>query len=142
MAQNVKVAVRCRPMSSKEMDRGCNNIATVSNAMLCLLCAAIVTIDILCIALHCIALPLHQLIYILFSAFLQITDTTIKLTGGDGAKNREFTFDCCYDDKSHQSQVYEDLGKNVIEKALEGYNGTIFACKTYICCIVMYCNII
>lgn len=53
--------------------------------------------------------------------------------GPDGAKNREFTFDRCYDEQSEQHQVYDDLGKMIIEKALEGYNGTIFACKQTSC---------
>ena len=31
MDSNVKVAIRCRPLSSKETGRGCNNIVRISN---------------------------------------------------------------------------------------------------------------
>jgi hypothetical protein len=82
---NIKVAVRCRPMSRKETERGCQNIVTVVNNSL-----------------------------------------TIK--GIDSTKeDKSFTFDNVYDGNTAQMVVYNDLGKPVINQALDGFNGTIFA---------------
>eukprot|EP01039_Chlorochromonas_danica_P009989 gene9989-11047_t len=82
---NVKVAVRCRPMSRKEMDRGCSNI-------------------------------------------VQVVDNVLTIKGADGNyEDKTFTFDHVYDGNSTQVQVYQDLGRPVVNQALEGFNGTIFA---------------
>ena len=38
-----------------------------------------------------------------------------------------FTFDHAYGSESVQPQVYKDLGSPLLERALDGINGTIFA---------------
>ena len=38
-----------------------------------------------------------------------------------------FTYDFIYGEQSHQEDLFKDIGKDVIQKALDGYNGTIFA---------------
>ena len=40
---------------------------------------------------------------------------------------RAFAFDHAYDWDSTQRRVFEDLGRPIVDKALAGYNGTIFA---------------
>ena len=46
---------------------------------------------------------------------------------GEGMPPREFSFDYTYDDTSEQLTVYQNLGAPMLEKAFEGWNGTIFA---------------
>ena len=43
------------------------------------------------------------------------------------ARSREFSFDYTYDDDSLQLTVYENLGAPLLDKAFNGWNGTIFA---------------
>lgn len=45
----------------------------------------------------------------------------------NGHKN--YTFDRCFGPEENNSAVYERVGKNVVIKALEGYNGTVFTCN-------------
>ena len=45
----------------------------------------------------------------------------------DSAPLREFSFDYTYDDDSLQLTVYENLGAPLLDKAFNGWNGTIFA---------------
>jgi hypothetical protein len=45
----------------------------------------------------------------------------------NGHKN--YTFDRCYGPEENNATVYERVGKNVVIKALEGYNGTVFTCQ-------------
>lgn len=49
----------------------------------------------------------------------------------NGHKN--YTFDRCFGPEENNSAVYERVGKNVVIKAMEGYNGTVFTCK-FLCC--------
>lgn len=54
----------------------------------------------------------------------------VALTDPDGRKAdepRSFVFDHSYYMDSTQEEVFEDLAKPIVEKALVGYNGTIFA---------------
>lgn len=82
---NVKVAVRCRPMSKKEVDRGCNDIIRTDGP----------------------------------SMFLMPAE--------EGQTEKQFTFDHSYGSDATQRTLYEDLAVPILNKALEGYNGTIFA---------------
>lgn len=82
---NVKVAVRCRPMSEKERARGSREIISMEGP----------------------------------STYIE------DLKSGKGKK--QFTFDYSYPSTSAQADVYEELAGPILEKALEGYNGTIFA---------------
>lgn len=82
---NVKVAVRCRPMSKKEVDRGCKDIIRTDGP----------------------------------SMFLMPAE--------EGQTEKQFTFDHSYGSDATQRTLYEDLAVPILNKALEGYNGTIFA---------------
>jgi hypothetical protein len=42
---------------------------------------------------------------------------------------RVYAFDRCYNPDENNKEVYELVGKPVILKAMEGYNGTVFTCK-------------
>ncbi len=42
-------------------------------------------------------------------------------------EEKRFTFDYCYGEDSTQSTIFADLGVPILEKALGGFNGTIFA---------------
>ncbi|KAK3268124.1 hypothetical protein CYMTET_23356 [Cymbomonas tetramitiformis] len=42
-------------------------------------------------------------------------------------KSKDFTFDWVYDEKSKQSDVYEDIGAPAVESAFNWFNSTIFA---------------
>jgi hypothetical protein len=90
MDVNVKVAVRCRPMSLKELNRNCRSIITGTKT-----------------SIHVDA----------------ISHSATDANHGD----RSFAFDYCYFEDSLQEQIYHDLGKPVVNQALEGFNGTIFA---------------
>jgi hypothetical protein len=56
-----------------------------------------------------------------------ITLVDLHASDNDPLKQRNFTFDHVYDWDSTQEQVYAELGIPIVEKALSGYNGTIFA---------------
>ena len=85
MDLNVKVAVRCRPMSSKETARGCQSIILISG-------------------------------------------TKITINGVDAQhESKDFTFDFCYGPDSEQNTVYLDLGRPMLQQALDGFNATVFA---------------
>ena len=43
------------------------------------------------------------------------------------APPREFSFDFTYDDDSEQVTIYRNLGAPLLDKAFQGWNGTIFA---------------
>lgn len=96
---NVQVAVRCRPMSSKETSRGCVNIINIGKTS---------TSNV--------------------SNTIHVKSVPGTGTGNSGGgEDKDFTFDYCYDVESTQSQVYNDLGQPIVSKALDGFNGTIFA---------------
>lgn len=80
---NVRVAVRCRPMNSRE---------TVMGTSKCVI----------------------------------ISDTEIKITG-PGGDDHQFGFDIILGEDSLQSQLWDNIGTPILEKAFSGYNGTIFA---------------
>ena len=46
-------------------------------------------------------------------------------SGGKGPKT--YTFDYCYGFDSEQKQLFEDIGRPIVTKSVEGYNGTLFA---------------
>ncbi|CAM9240011.1 unnamed protein product [Ectocarpus sp. 12 AP-2014] len=88
-SSNVRVAVRCRPMSSREKAQGCQAIILVEDNQ------------------------------------ISITDPTD--TGGSKREPKAFSYDFAYDWTSSQEGVHLDLGAPIVEKALQGYNATIFA---------------
>jgi hypothetical protein len=42
---------------------------------------------------------------------------------------RVYAFDRCYNPDENNKDVYDLVGKPVILKAMEGYNGTVFTCE-------------
>lgn len=88
METNIKVAVRCRPMSNSEVKRGCDSV-------------------------------------------IQMKDNTVTINAKNAkeAEAKSFTFDHCYYTDTTQAQVFDDLGKNVVYQGIDGFNGTVFACK-------------
>lgn len=86
METNIKVAVRCRPMSSSETKRGCGSVINIKD-----------------------------------------NTVSIKAKNAKESEAKSFTFDHCYFTDTTQTQVFNDLGKNVVYQGLDGYNGTIFA---------------
>jgi Kinesin motor domain len=89
-ASNVRVAVRCRPMSGKEDQMGCKSCIAIQGST--------------------------------------VTVTPPPEEGEDrGREAKSFTFDYAFGDDSTQALVYKSLGAPVVEKALQGYNVTIFA---------------
>jgi len=87
-AVNVKVALRCRPLSKKELSEGDRSI-------------------------------------------FEKDGNVARLQDPDGRQNGgspiEFGFDHVYDADSTQLQVYEDVGKPVVDAAFQGFNTTVFA---------------
>ncbi|XP_067682675.1 uncharacterized protein [Haliotis asinina] len=98
----VRVAVRVRPLSGREKDKKAHSIVTASGD--------------------------------------NISINNVKLEGvpeyGDSRERvKHFTFDYCYDSMGDPQQqgyasqevVYQDLGTEVLQAALEGYNACLFA---------------
>lgn len=44
---------------------------------------------------------------------------------------RVYAFDHCFSTTSTNQETYDIVGKPVVLKAMEGYNGTVFTCKLY-----------
>ena len=87
-AVNVKVALRCRPLSKKELSEGDRSIFTKDGNV------------------------------------ARLQDPDGRQNGGNPI---EFGFDHVYDADSTQLQVYEDVGKPVVDAAFAGFNTTVFA---------------
>ena len=47
--------------------------------------------------------------------------------GEDGAQGKEYIYDHVFGPKNNTKQVYEKLAKPLVEKSIEGFNGTVFA---------------
>jgi hypothetical protein len=60
---------------------------------------------------------------------VKMTDTTVTIRPNAASEEDEkmYTFDHCYFTDSAQEKVYEDLGRPLLVKAFDGFNGTIFA---------------
>nr|CAD7428733.1 unnamed protein product [Timema monikensis] len=85
---NIRVVVRIRPLSEKEIRSRFKNIIRIDH-------------------------PNHISI--------------LNLTHNSDEHPKTFTFDAVLGEASSQEDVYECFGRPVVEKVLEGYNGTIFA---------------
>lgn len=44
---------------------------------------------------------------------------------------RVYAFDHCFGPVSTNQETYDIVGKPVVLKAMEGYNGTVFTCKCF-----------
>ncbi|KAG2979585.1 hypothetical protein PC119_g21434 [Phytophthora cactorum] len=98
---NVKVAVRCRPMSSRETQMGARGIVQV--------------LDGTTVVIHPTA-----------DAQASASSSPASETS-DTSEKKQYTFDFAYYTESTQAQVYGDIAKPLVDQALQGYNGTIFA---------------
>ncbi|KAG1684241.1 hypothetical protein DVH05_012902 [Phytophthora capsici] len=94
---NVKVAVRCRPMSSRETQMGARGVVQVLDGT-------------------------TVVIYPTADAEAASTSETTET-----CEKKQYTFDFAYYTESTQAQVYGDIAKPLVDQALQGYNGTIFA---------------
>ncbi|RLN67197.1 hypothetical protein BBJ29_006239 [Phytophthora kernoviae] len=94
---NVKVAVRCRPMSSRETQMGSRGIVQVVNGTT-----------------------------VVVNPSTEET-TAPTDTADVSSEKKQFTFDFAYYMESTQAQVYGDIAQPLVDQALQGYNGTIFA---------------
>ncbi|VDP58167.1 unnamed protein product [Schistosoma curassoni] len=85
---NVKVAVRCRPMDKKEIAMNCQSVISVSELDGCVI---------------------------------------LKRTSSCDDPPKQFTFDLVFGCGSKQTDIYNMVARPIVDKVLEGYNGTIFA---------------
>ena len=53
--------------------------------------------------------------------------TELSLVQPQGGQRSDFSFDHVYGPKATQAELYDDLGRQILDCAFEGYNGTIFA---------------
>lgn len=52
---------------------------------------------------------------------------------------RSYAYDHCFGPLSTNQETYDIVGKPVVLKAMEGYNGTVFTCKRPSCCCALCC---
>lgn len=106
---NVKVAVRCRPMNTRETQMRSQCVVQLIDGRTVVMTNPALTQE-----------------DSSGSSALSTADPA-----ADGASNangvRQFTFDFAYAMDSTQAQVYEDVARPLVDQALQGYNGTIFA---------------
>lgn len=51
---------------------------------------------------------------------------SVALYGGD-SNSKSFVFDSCLDERASQEQIYALVAKEIVQDALDGYNGTVLA---------------
>ena len=106
-AESVKVVVRCRPISTKEINEKRRRIIDMD------LKNGSITIE----------NPKS-------GGSTGGNNANINNTGGGGsdtASSKQFTFDMVFDQTATQYGIYEAAAKPIVDCVLEGYNGTIFA---------------
>jgi len=99
----VKVMVRCRPMNSKENNRGKSTILITLIFVLLLGCHSICKID----------KTTHQVL--------------VQPNGEGGPEEKIFAYDSVYGIDSTQQQVYDETAFPLVESVIGGFNGTMFA---------------
>lgn len=110
-SENVRVVVRCRPLSRKESERNCKLIVDVVSE--------------------------SNSISVTNPNPTESSDPTNNhalapnKSGGDGSlvnsSIKTFTFDAVFSPDSTQADVYNEVARPIVENVLQGYNGTIFA---------------
>ncbi|XP_033212363.1 kinesin-like protein KIF3A [Belonocnema kinseyi] len=85
--ENVRVVVRVRPLSKKELENNCKKITKIDTLN------AEITIE----------------------------------NANRGEPPKVFSFDAVFDTNSTQVDIYNETARPIVEKVLQGYNGTIFA---------------
>ncbi|KAG7391931.1 putative ATP-dependent RNA helicase ddx49 [Phytophthora pseudosyringae] len=101
---NVKVAVRCRPMSSRESQMGARGVVQVLDGT------------------TVVIYPSADA-----EAAASSSAAASETLEAAASEKKQFTFDFAYYTESTQAQVYGDIAKPLVDQALQGYNGTIFA---------------
>jgi len=61
------------------------------------------------------------------SIVVQSAGQTVKITNPENKKVKSFNYDYVYDVDSTQEQIYNDIGKQIIDIAYKGYNACVFA---------------
>jgi kinesin family protein 3/17 len=106
MSENVRVVVRCRPLSRKESERNCKQIVEVNSEVN--------------------SISVQNPSPTEFSSSSSSSDPNkAPLTSLDPSK--AFTFDSVFSTSSTQADVYNEVARPIVENVLQGYNGTIFA---------------
>lgn len=59
------------------------------------------------------------------------TQAIIELDADEGSVLSTSGFDHVFDGSSFTKQIYEEVGESMVDSALEGYNGTLFAYGAY-----------
>ncbi|GAA52799.1 kinesin family member 3/17 [Clonorchis sinensis] len=75
---------------------------------------------------YSIQLRLSQLLYPIIDE-LNGSVVLSKMTHSSDEPQKQFTFDFVFDIQSKQADLYNKVARPIVEKVLEGYNGTIFA---------------
>ena len=101
-SENVRVAVRCRPLNSGENSRNESSIVSVVNRQ------ASITVD----------RP--------SDAASESSSAPSSSSASAAASARTFTFDYTYGADCTQHQIFAQTAQPIIDSVLEGYNGTIF----------------
>ena len=58
---------------------------------------------------------------------MMVSDDKKVLTLDKLASGEQFTFDYVADEATEQSQIFDQVGKSIVDACLQGYNGSIFA---------------
>ncbi len=103
-SESVKVAVRCRPMSSKESTDGYHSIVDVDKRYSSITLKGTDSTN---------------------SSSLSSTSTTSTST--TSSSQHKFTFDYVYEQGTNQKTIFTETAMPIVDSALQGYNGTIFA---------------
>ena len=103
-SENVRVAVRCRPLNSAEKERGEVSIVTVNKA------AGSVHVQV----------PRAE-----GANDAEPSPSHTKEGGRDDV--RSFTFDYSYGTETGQLSIFQQTAQPIVESVMGGYNGTIFA---------------
>ena len=99
-SENVRVAVRCRPLNSGETSRGDSSIVSVVSRQ------SSITVD--------------------RPNTANDGDNNTGMSSSTTPPSRTFTFDYTYGADCTQQSIFEQTAQPIIDSVLEGYNGTIF----------------
>lgn len=97
--ENVKVAVRCRPMNEKEILTHCKTVTTV--------------------------IKKNNLVF----QINEIESTVLLNKTLNDDFEKTFTFDYVFGCQSKQTDIYNRVARPIVDKVLEGYNGFIYLTK-------------
>ena len=86
--QNIRVAVRCRPLSKKELGNNEKSIFSIDGGNVC-------------------------------------------LRNPNDSTTQKFNFDGIFPDDSKQTEIWDWLGQPLLDKCIEGFNGTVRSCTIH-----------